>query len=104
MTATRMATLDGTWEMHPMMVLQPVEPHTGVGFTINYEDIIDLLHAVADDPSVIETGFRVTLGSPEIPDENGTIEFPPGEPARNALAALHWYYNALMAAGPMPYT
>jgi hypothetical protein len=104
MTATRMATLDGTWELHPMIVLQPVEPHTGLGFTINYEDIRELLAAVEDDPTVIETGFRISLGTEATHDEHGTVEFPPGEPARNAIAALRWYHQALAAAGPMPYT
>ncbi len=106
MTATRMATLDGTWELHPMIVLQPVEPHRGIGFTINYEDVIHLLELIDEEgPGIENDGFVINLGITDGDTiERGIVELPPGEPARNAIAAFRWFAEALTKAGPMPYT
>ncbi len=94
-----MATLDGTWELHPMIVLQPVEPHVGTGFTITFDDCLALLELVDDEPGVEEDGFIINMG-----DGEQIVEFPPGEPARNAVAALRWFADAMRNAGPMPAT
>lgn len=98
---TCMATLDGSWELHPMLVLQPVDPHEGHGFSLSYLDVIRLIKAIDDNEGIEEDGFRIQIT--EI-SESACVEFPPGEPARNAVAAMRWYANALRAAGPMPAT
>lgn len=94
-----MATLDGTWELHPMIVLQPVEPHRGQGFTITFEDVEALLELVDNEPGVADDGFMIVMGERE-----QIVEFPPGEPAHNAVAALRWFARAMRDAGPMPAT
>lgn len=82
-----------------MIVLQPVEPHRGQGFTITVEDCIALLELVDDEPGIEDDGFMLNMG-----DGEQIVEFPPGEPARNAVAAFRWFARAMRDAGPMPAT
>jgi hypothetical protein len=102
-SATRVATLDGTWELAPVMVLQLVGADPWVGFQITHDDVQVLIDLIDDEPDIEDCGFSVVIntsadGSQEI------IELPPGEPSRNAIAALRWFNAAIMAAGPMPAT
>lgn len=97
---TRLATLDGTWELHPMLALEPVDPNQGTGFTVKHADVAALLDKINNHPGLEDDGFKVTLDD----TDPTTIEFPPGEPARNVIAALRWFSDAIHAAGPMPAT
>jgi hypothetical protein len=108
---TKLATLDGTWEMHPMLVLQradieDVEGETTLihGYTLSFIDVIKLVEMIDDEPGIEEDGFKVNMGRGFEGDTNTIVEFPPGEPARNAVAALRWYATAMRNAGPMPAT
>lgn len=102
MSVTRCATLDGTWELVPVIILQPVDAE-GLSFTIQPDDVAHLLTMIDDEPGITEDGFQVRMRGVDDGQEQ-VVEFPPGEPARNAVAALRWFADAIHAAGPMPAT
>lgn len=110
MSVTRLATLDGVWELHPMLVLQrcdgdEVEGVTFVhGYTLSFTDVIKLVEMIDDEPGIENDGFKVNMGRVSDEEDPTIVEFPPGEPSRNAIAALRWYADAMIAAGPMPAT
>lgn len=103
MSTTRIATLDGVWELQPMIVLRPQQPSDRFGFTIELDDVDRLITMADQEPDLEESGFTIKMGAtPGLPDEH--IEIPPGEPSRNAIAALRWFQDAIDGAGPMPAT
>lgn len=109
MNVTRVATLDGTWELRPVLVLALAEDDDDgrdtVGYTLSYLDVIKLVDMIDEEPGIEAEGFMIKTGRPDGPKVNATIvEFPPGEPSANAVAALRWYAAAIGNAGPMPAT
>lgn len=109
MKVTRLATLDGVWELHPMLVLQradidDVANETTMihGYTLSSADVITLVGMIDDEPGIEQDGFKINMGRGYEGDSPTIVEFPPGEPSRNAVAALRWYASALAEAGPMP--
>lgn len=98
MKATRIATLDGVWEVRPIIVFRPTTQEEQTGYTVELDDV-DRLIAMADNhPQLDEYGFTIHMGGE--PEDN--IEVPPGEPTINLIAALRWFRDALADAGPMP--
>lgn len=87
--------------MVPTLILQP-EGQNDTGYTIGMEDVAKLVAMADSEPDLEVLGFTVNMG---LTDETQcAIEVPPGEPARNFIAAVRWFHAALTLAGPMPAT
>lgn len=101
MSPTRIATLDGVWELLPMIVLRPTDDASErMGFTIELDDVDRIIGMADNQPDIDQYGFTIHMGG----DPDDQIEVPPGEPTRNAVAAMRWFQDAIDAAGPMPAT